>query len=408
MAASDADGFGRRLMNALAYGLCGALACAVATPIGVCVGAVDGPVGLDIVTIARETLSRCCAGAGAGLAAGAAYGLFRRRPEVWQSAVYVLIVFLVAASMAVASLRQKIALGRGLYDAIETGDVARARAALDAGADVNQRDWYSPENWDDYDEDSLLAVAAERGRLDIVRLMVERGADTSIRYHWTALEAAAFSGNDAIVEYLLSRGASTQVTNHDGKSALSQAVEFGHIATARILQAHGARPTLLDAAAMGDERAVRDMLQGGVDIEATDRYGETALMRAARSGLADAARLLLKCGACVDARRRASDPQDGSDGETPLMIAASHAGPESDAVLNILLGGGANPNAVTRDGTTALMDAVGAGNDVAVRLLLAHGANVNAKDARGTTAYRHARLEGQEQAARLIASRGGK
>ncbi len=69
-----------------------------------------------------------------------------------------------------------------------------------------------------------------------------------------------------------------------------------------------------------------------------------------------------------------------SDGTTPLMIAALHGTPE---VLGLLLRHGADPNAVNKDGASALLFA--AGDLHKVRLLIDGGAQVNVRTALGNT-----------------------
>ncbi len=69
-----------------------------------------------------------------------------------------------------------------------------------------------------------------------------------------------------------------------------------------------------------------------------------------------------------------------ADGTTPLMVAALHGTPE---VLGLLLRHGADPNAVSKDGATALLFA--AGDLHKVRLLIDGGAQVNVHSALGNT-----------------------
>jgi hypothetical protein len=58
-----------------------------------------------------------------------------------------------------------------LLDAARAGDVGRVRAVLDAGASVNAANRYGV---------TALGFAAERGHFDVVRLLVERGADVNV------------------------------------------------------------------------------------------------------------------------------------------------------------------------------------------------------------------------------------
>ena len=51
-----------------------------------------------------------------------------------------------------------------------------------------------------------------------------------------------------------------------------------------------------DAAVRGDAAVLRDLIDRGVDVDSLDRYGQTALMLAARSGHLEAARVLVQAG----------------------------------------------------------------------------------------------------------------
>lgn len=71
--------------------------------------------------------------------------------------------------------------------------------------------------------------------------------------------------------------------------------------------------TIHGAAMLGDLDLVRALLDGGVDVNALSRHGDTALHRAVMYGRVDIVRLLLERGADVNA-------EDG-DGRTPLSFA---------------------------------------------------------------------------------------
>ncbi|HET6762621.1 MAG TPA: ankyrin repeat domain-containing protein [Longimicrobiaceae bacterium] len=74
--------------------------------------------------------------------------------------------------------------------------------------------------------------AALAGRLDRdgIALLLDRGADVNARQHggYTALHAAAMHGDAAMVELLLARGADPAVATDDGKTAADFARENGH------------------------------------------------------------------------------------------------------------------------------------------------------------------------------------
>ncbi len=84
-----------------------------------------------------------------------------------------------------------------LFEAARTGNRARVAALLDAGTSVNTATKYGV---------SALGFAAERGHLDVVRLLVERGADVTLTdsfYGSRALDMALRGGHLDIALYLL-------------------------------------------------------------------------------------------------------------------------------------------------------------------------------------------------------------
>jgi ankyrin repeat protein len=93
------------------------------------------------------------------------------------------------------------------------------------------------------------------------------------------------------------------------------------------------------------------------------------IYQAAQAGnVRELRRLLSRGGADASASR------DDYRGYTPLMLAAQRG--QVDA-MTVLLDAGADPNALSTSGQSALSIAAGWGHEPAVRCLLAHGANAN-------------------------------
>jgi ankyrin repeat protein len=72
------------------------------------------------------------------------------------------------------------------------------------------------------------------------------------------------------------------------------------------------------------------------------------------------------------------------------VILYTAAGNPSGATAKVLLQGGADPNAVDRDGQTALIKAAAGGYPDIAQILIRYGADVNARDGAGLTALMYA------------------
>ena len=108
----------------------------------------------------------------------------------------------------------------------------------------------------------------------------------------------------------------------------------------------------------GDNKAVTLFLQGGIDVNALNIEGITALMAASQLGRADIVNKLLE---------QKADPNiAGKDGQTALMLASEN---NQLPVVQALLKKNADPNLTDHNGWTALMKAVYAGNSKCVQAL---------------------------------------
>jgi uncharacterized protein len=124
------------------------------------------------------------------------------------------------------------ALDRELVRAAEDGDISGIDELLRAGANVNCTIIAS----------SPLIGAAREGRLDAVRLLLDRGADPNLAaaIDGSALIHAAAEGHVDIVSLLLDRGASIDQTAKFGNNALHWASANGHLEVVKLLVARGA------------------------------------------------------------------------------------------------------------------------------------------------------------------------
>jgi ankyrin repeat protein len=153
---------------------------------------------------------------------------------------------------------------------------------------------------------------------------------------------------------------------------------------------------LIDAVKAGDKAGITALIAQGIDINAGEGDGRTALHWAAFRNDLDTVNLLIPRGARVNA---ATDL-----GVTPLWVACTNA---STAIVSRLLDARADPNLAPESDGTPLMIAARTGNSEAVTLLLAHRADVNAKEmARGQTALMWAVAEQHAGVVKLLLERG--
>src|SRR5258706_5462538 len=117
---------------------------------------------------------------------------------------------------------------------------------------------------------------------------------------------------------------------------------------------------LADAAQRGDQGAVRSLIQQKSDVNAAQGDGMTALHWAASTRGAQIAQMLVDAKANLEATTRLG-------AMTPLYLAAKNG---ADSAIEILLKAGANPNAASATGTTALMMAAASGSARGVEALL--------------------------------------
>jgi ankyrin repeat protein len=77
---------------------------------------------------------------------------------------------------------------------------------------------------------TALHAGASRGGAEIVKLLLEAGADPNVKQErgFVPLHSAAANGNAAVVELLLKHGAHPDAKAEDGKTPADMATEGGH------------------------------------------------------------------------------------------------------------------------------------------------------------------------------------
>jgi ankyrin repeat protein len=146
-----------------------------------------------------------------------------------------------------------------------------------------------------YKNRTPLSWAAQEGRLDITRYLLEIGLsinelDSGGR---RGLSRASENGHEAVTTLLIEKGADINISDQSGLTALHYASKMGHEAVAKLLIEEGADINISDqsgltalhyASKMGHEAVARLLIEKGANINISDQYGFTPLHYASERG----------------------------------------------------------------------------------------------------------------------------
>ena len=182
-----------------------------------------------------------------------------------------------------------------------------------------------------------MIVASQNGQRDVVKLLLEKGAQIDVAgtdsglaaqnaiasyaikfpleknivnmRGWTALILASAHGHTDIVKLLLDKGALIDMTGTDGWTALIAASQTGHVDVASLLLDKGAiyivdirnihgQTALTSASHGGHIDVIQLLLSKGTQVDAAEYDEWTALMIASENGNLDIVKLLLDIKRC--------------------------------------------------------------------------------------------------------------
>jgi len=230
------------------------------------------------------------------------------------------------------------------------------------------------------DLNAQLVAAAEAGNVPGAKDILARGAAVDARNYGglTPLMIAAYAGNLDLVKLLIEKGADVRATATAGSGA-----------------------TVLCYASEGNNlNVVKELLKHGAAVNAPGNNGITPFYIAVGNNLREMAELLIASGADVSAFGTANEI---GLKHTPLMLAALKGFPD---MVGLLLANGAKIEQVNSIGDTALMSLAKTENPGMVKLLLAKGANVNATGPKGRTALFYAAYNGCVENIKLLLAAG--
>ena len=126
-----------------------------------------------------------------------------------------------------------------LWAAATSGSVEVMGILLEHGADATD---FTPETTRDRTYGNLLTWAAERGDIDMARLLLEHDVSPDVpnRNGWTSLHFAVSTGNVEMVRFLLDGGADPNIADNENRTPLD-CVWKNHDEMTATLRQHGGR-----------------------------------------------------------------------------------------------------------------------------------------------------------------------
>lgn len=254
-----------------------------------------------------------------------------------------------------------------LLAAIRDGDIERALALVEAGADPNTTPALT-----ERDQRPALTLAALLPDTRLLRALIAKGADVNrVSGGITPLLAATRDsrhGRAEAVLTLLTNGANSQARTAEGDTPL-----------------HGA--------ALSAEPSVAAMLlDASAPINALNQAGSSPLATACRAANWPLVKFLLERGAKLS-------PTDGE----PALVAAAGIADDDPTGVQLLLKQRAAVNAVDAHHRHALLVAAAEGHEQIARVLCAAGADIKLTDDHGSTALMEAARAGACGIVQLLA-----
>ncbi len=297
-----------------------------------------------------------------------------------------------------------------LWDAVMFGTYEDVEHCIAQGASVTE-----------YDGESALHAAAERGDIKIAELLIKHGADVHAKSYesgWTPLHTAAYVGPVEIAQFFLTQGADVNETSKPisqdvydlQETALHVAAGAGRLPMVQFLVEHGANVNaqcsgisdltpLHQAIRSGNKELVAYLIEQGAsarDIPGAEPLLITACSHEHESG--EMLELLLRHGYDIN-------EQEGEGNNTALMAAVQY---DHEEQVKYLLKAHADPNIVDGHGQTALQQAAEYNKVAIAQLLIDHGADINYVDWLDRSALDIALYYEQEEMVAFLKAHGAK
>jgi ankyrin repeat protein len=279
---------------------------------------------------------------------------------------------------------------------------------INAGIDVNVEDAVTGR--------TALRLAAHGGHVEVVRLLLNAGADVK-----TALYLADHRGHTGVINLLMNAGAKNSMTLHEAATGgYAEVVKWwvNAVSDVDVLDHESDMTALHLATRNGHTKVVEVLIDAKANVNSISRSGKTALYMAAEGGHTEMVKILMHAGGIVsmESSRDAMNSPHGSTasgassftkssdssvltGTTALHLAAKGGRVE---LVEFLVNAVTDVDVLDSAGMTALHLAARGGHTKVVETLIDAGA-----DRSGVTALHLAAEGGHTEVVRVLVHAGG-
>lgn len=257
--------------------------------------------------------------------------------------------------------------------AAKSGNIKLIQFLLENGANVNTKS--------DFGKTAVM-FAAQYGDLKMMKLLVQKGANILEKDNadiTVLMYAAMNSKYPDIFNFILESNQNISAISKTGQTALLLASANLNVKAVKSLIERGAKidiqeqisgiNPLIAAAGSGKFDTVKLLVKNGIDINKTDKAGNTALIYAASKGHRNIVKFLVKKGANIN--------HTNNEGNSALLLAAAN---NQLKMVEFCIKSDVDINTANKAGKTALMAAVENANPEMIKYLLDKDADIDAVD----------------------------
>jgi|GEM_PF-6806101 len=229
-------------------------------------------------------------------------------------------------------------------------------------------------------QELLLISMSQKGNLLVVQALLNNlsiNVNAKLYDHSSALSLAVYKGHGEVVKELINAGADVNIKDDHSVSPLCKAIESGYTEIVEILINAGADVNIKDsknlsplhfAAEKGYTKIVQSLINAGANVNVKDNNAVSPLFFAIQGGHINVIKDLIESGVRLNEKNNL--------GDSALHIAVIN---EHLEIVQILIKYGSSLNVLNDDGISPLFQAIATGNINIVKTLAQSGSLITGK-----------------------------